>query len=139
MDQLHSLAARYFGVEGEVTPLVSERDQNARIGTGEDSIVLKISNSAEDPSQRAMQHAVLRHLAEAAPDLPLQRLLSPNDDAGTIEHGAVMHEEGSQAYAIRALTWLDGIPLSAQRPDHEGLRLLGGFLGRVSTAFDHSA
>ena len=136
MDQLHSLAARYFGVEGEVTPLVSERDQNARIGTGEDSIVLKISNSAEDPSQRAMQHAVLRHLAEAAPDLPVPRLLSPNDDAGTIEHGAVMHEEGSQAYAIRALTWLDGIPLSAQRPDHEGLHLLGGFLGRVSTAFE---
>ena len=74
MDQLHSLAARYFGVEGAVTPLVSERDQNARIGTGEDSIVLKISNAAEDPSQRALQYAVLIHLAEAAPDLPLPRL-----------------------------------------------------------------
>ena len=54
---LSEIAADYFSKSGIIKPLVSERDQNARLITEEGDYVLKIANSAEDPEFLEFQNA----------------------------------------------------------------------------------
>src|ERR671939_339954 len=56
LEDAASIAKTVFGVEGELSFLDSERDQNLRISSvGGQSFVLKISNSADDLAAIEMQ------------------------------------------------------------------------------------
>jgi hydroxylysine kinase len=73
---IQDLVRRHYGLEGEVSPLISERDYNARLQVGGQSYVLKISNAAEDPAQVALQNAAMIHLELTGPQVQTQRRLS---------------------------------------------------------------
>ena len=63
--ELQTLVHSVYGLSGAVKPLVSERDQNARIEAGDSRYVLKIANAGEDPAQIDLQNAAMAHLAQA--------------------------------------------------------------------------
>ncbi len=52
-----------YGIEGALSRLYSERDQNFRVrATDGSDYVLKIANSDEDPGVLDMQHQALAHV-----------------------------------------------------------------------------
>ena len=63
MEDLARFAAQHFGKQGTLRPLPSERDQNARLVSGDGEYVLKIANPAEDPGQIDLQNATMLHLS----------------------------------------------------------------------------
>ena len=131
-----ALARTHFGLEGRLTPLASERDQNARLVTDSGDFVLKIANADEDPGHLDMQNAALAHLhAAGAEGTP--RLVPTLSGAAT----ATICHDGSH-HALRLVTWLSGTPLSETARTPAQLHSLGAFMGRISTGlqgFGHPA
>jgi len=131
-----ALARTHFGLEGRLTPLASERDQNARLVTDSGDFVLKIANADEDPGHLDMQNAALAHLhAAGAEGTP--HLVPTLSGAAT----ATVGHDGSH-HALRLVTWLSGTPLSETARTLAQLHSLGAFMGRISTGlqgFGHSA
>ena len=63
-EQVKDFADRLYGLTGKISPLESERDQNFRIITETgDQFVIKIANSAENPSVIDMQLKAMEHIA----------------------------------------------------------------------------
>ena len=78
--EAQAIARDFFGVEGGISPLASERDQNFRIIVrGESGFVLKIVNASEPQEQSDFQTALLDHLAQHAPGLSVPRLRRARD------------------------------------------------------------
>jgi 4-aminobutyrate aminotransferase-like enzyme/Ser/Thr protein kinase RdoA (MazF antagonist) len=73
-DRILAIAAKHFGLAGEVTRLDSERDLNALIETDEGRFVIKIGNAAEAREAIDMQAAALEHIAAVDPTLPVPRV-----------------------------------------------------------------
>ena len=63
------IALELYGIDGEISSLVSYEDQNARIKTPEGSYVLKIANKRWPVASLEMQSEALQHLATTAPEL----------------------------------------------------------------------
>lgn len=124
-DALSHLLAAHWGISGELTPLTSERDQNHRVDSPAGRFTLKLANPAEDPALTAAQTAALVHLAAAAPDLPLPRVVPARDG-----RRIVPTPDG----ALRLLTWCPGTPLAHLPPTPELAAAIGTALGRLDRA-----
>src|SRR5262245_35848014 len=75
--QLRDCAREFWGLEGALTPLDGERDQNHRLTTADGkSVVLKVSAGGESEGAVDFQIAALRHLERSAPDLPVPRVIA---------------------------------------------------------------
>ena len=123
--------ARHWGIDGVLRPLPSERDRNFAVTVdGTDRYVLKIANSAEDPTFLAVQHRAMDRLAAAA--VPCQRAVPTRGGTEVVDIGAA----GAPSLA-RLLTWLPGRPLASIPPADRPaglLRDLGRVMGRTVTA-----
>jgi 4-aminobutyrate aminotransferase-like enzyme/Ser/Thr protein kinase RdoA (MazF antagonist) len=128
-DLLH----RHWGLSGRLTPLVSERDQNLRVETETQTLVLKIANRAEDAGHLALQNAALAHIARTDPALGVPRLVPALDGSGMVMAGG---------HAVRLMTWLPGRLWSAVPATPALLGSLGDVMGRLGRAlqgFGHPA
>jgi hypothetical protein len=128
-DELASVAAQLFGVHGTALPLVSERDQNARIDTTGASFVLKVANRAEDPQVLHLQQAALQHIATVDPSLGVPHVVAP----GTVEWNG---------HLVRLVTHLPGSTAADGPADARTRRSLGALMGRLTCAlqgFGHPA
>jgi len=106
--ELAEIAETRFGLIGDITPLSSERDQNALIATrDEGEFVLKVANASEGIDILNVQNAALRIVEGEAIGSLLPRLLASRSGRPVefVEHAGRRH-------ATRALTKLPGIPLS---------------------------
>jgi len=133
---LSDLVCRHWGIEGAVRPLISERDQNARLEAAGQRYVLKVSNAGEDAGQLALQAAVMKHLErQGMAGIPrLIRTLS-GADAAEVETG---HGPG----AVRLVTWVEGPLLSSAPRSLAQLESLGAYMGRLTRSlqgFGHPA
>ena len=125
---LAELARRHWGLSGTLSPLISERDQNARLETDAGRFVLKLSNAGEDRGQLAVQAAVLRHL-EAQGLAGIPRLIP------TLAGGdAAEAETGFGPGVLRLVTWVDGPLLSGAARSIAQLSSLGAYMGRLTRA-----
>jgi len=136
VDKIRDLVRLHYGIDGDVRPLVSERDQNARIDAGGRSYVLKVANAAEDPGQIALQNAVMRHLTGVGLS-GLPQLIP------TLEHKDVAHvRNGPDDCIVRLVTWIEGPLLSQTARSLLQVRDLGAFMGRLThglQGFGHAA
>jgi hydroxylysine kinase len=133
-------AADLFGVQGELEPLVGERDQNMLLTTAEgEKFVLKVSGHLEDPLVTELQTDALLHLEKTSPEIPVPRIVPTRHglSAGTFAG------DGGVEHIIRLLTHVPGITFDdASEVSREDLRTIGAFQGRVCRAlasFHHPA
>ena len=98
-----AIAADLYGVEGEATPLVGERDRNFLLVSDQGRFSLKIANPAQNSESFDLQQTALEYLAGVDPDLPVPRVVRTSD--GT---PAGLYEAGGTAVLVRMLTFLEG-------------------------------
>ncbi len=118
-----------FGLFGEYSPLVSERDQNflLRCSAGE-KYVAKVTSAAEDAAATDFQIGALLHLEKAA-DLPVPRVYR------TLAGEASGHiADDNATYRLRIVTWVNGVPLEAQPLDTATSGKFGRALARLDAA-----
>ncbi|MDW6023423.1 aminotransferase class III-fold pyridoxal phosphate-dependent enzyme [Mesorhizobium sp. BAC0120] len=130
LDQAARLAREHFGLQGELSPLDSERDQNFRLVSGTETWTFKIINASEPALESAFQAALLDHLAAVAPDLALPRLRKAA--SGTALATAVA--ESGDRHSLRMVSWLPGRPLAESARTPAVLNSLGQMLGRMDSA-----
>ena len=124
-----------FGLVGEFSPLVSERDQNflLRTGTGE-QYVAKVTSGAEEAAATDFQIGGLLHLEKAA-DLLVPRVYRTlaGEVSGHITDGNATHR-------LRVVTWVNGEPLESQPLDTATSGEFGRALARLGAglaAYSH--
>ncbi len=133
------LAWEYYGLQVDVRPLPSERDQNFHLfeGSGE-QFVLKIASAAETRPVLDLQNRALDHLARCGMRnfTPAVRNTISGEDIATVKAAS-----GARHF-LRLLTFLPGTFLADVRPHTpELLHDIGEFLGRLDRSlaeFDHS-
>ncbi|MBN8629766.1 MAG: aminotransferase class III-fold pyridoxal phosphate-dependent enzyme [Rhodobacterales bacterium] len=125
-DALADFAAQHFGKRGQVRPLPSERDQNARLVCDDGEYVLKIANPAEDPGQIDLQNATMLHLARVGqPGIPRVIPTLAGTDRASVS-------VGGQPAALRLVSWIGGTPLAETPRSLDQLANLGRFMGGLS-------
>jgi len=137
--QACELLRERFAVEGELTPLPSERDQNFRVETRSGAhFVLKIAKADEERSVLELQNAMIAHLRRDLPEVDLPMIALAVDGAGISEARA-----GKRRYWVRLFSWVDGVPLARAAPHSAHLlTTLGHLLGRIDRSlqsFSHPA
>lgn len=129
-EEVRALLRAHFGIEGDLAPLDSERDQNAHVRSARGQFTFKIVNAAEPANAMAFQTALLRHVEATAPDLPLPRVVPAADGADI----AFADGPTGERHALRLVTWLPGVPLAKVARTAPVLANVGRALGRLTAA-----
>lgn len=128
--EAEELARRLFGIVAAAREISSDRDQNFRLATADGAeMILKIANGREDLSSLACQNEVLAHLAAAARDIPVPRVLAPVGGGGM-----AMVESGDVRHAVRLLTCLPGENASVRARTPTFRRNVGRLAARLDMA-----
>jgi hydroxylysine kinase len=129
--QLQALARRLYGIDGSVKALAGERDQNCRLETADGRrYVLKISNPSEPVDVVDFQIAALDHIARAAPERPVPRVVRTLEGRtrDTVDLG------GGVKTTVRMLTYLDGIQIRETTRTVAQRRAMGTELAQLNLA-----
>ncbi|GAB0118591.1 phosphotransferase [Acidisoma sp. 7E03] len=119
-----------YGIAGRARPLGSERDANFAIETATGAgFLLKITHPGEVPAETAFQTAVLLHLAEADPTLPVPRVIPAQDGWTSLEAAW-----GGVRRTTRLLSFLPGMSLHLAVRDGAQRRRIGGLLAALDRA-----
>jgi 4-aminobutyrate aminotransferase-like enzyme/Ser/Thr protein kinase RdoA (MazF antagonist) len=139
LEEVAELAARHFGLYGQIDLLYSERDQNFRLREdGGDAWTLKIASVEEDPAIIDCQVEIMRHIAIVDPALPIPRVRPSLDNSPTV---TITGADGA-AHVFYALTYLPGQLLDEAPITTEALSAQGAMvarLGRALRGFFHPA
>lgn len=128
-----AIASRHFGIEAQVKPLVSERDQNFRLDASDGrQFMLKISNHAEQLQVVDFQNRALQHVETHDTSLPLPRVIA---GIGGATHCCV--QKDGRSHFVRVLSWLDGDILGDVKISAELSQRLGRLLARLGLALEH--
>ncbi|NNE06274.1 MAG: phosphotransferase [Xanthomonadales bacterium] len=137
--EAQQIAKLRFGIEGQASPLWSERDQNFRLQTaGKNQFVLKIANAQEDPQVIDFQQQALQHIAATDPGIPVPRIL-PDLEGG---HYSLARDTQGREHMVRLISWLEGDQVQETEASDALLQDMGRLLARLGVAlrdFDHPA
>ena len=138
-DESQDLAHRLFGIDGQATPLASERDTNFHLVTRDGrGFALKFANSAEPVSVTSFQTEALLALDRDDPSLPVPKVVRAL--GGRYEVPLVL-ADGRES-VVRMLTWVQGEPVAKVGVSPGLRRDMGRTLARLGLAlshFDHPA
>jgi Ser/Thr protein kinase RdoA (MazF antagonist) len=131
-DHAVAIARDGFGLTVlELCPLSAERDRNFFVRTSEQKLMLKIVHPLEAPEVTDLQIAVLAHLAEHSPSIPVPRERSIA--GGRPPPYRFRHPDGT-ALAARCWSWIDGSPLAAMPATAARSRAVATMLARLDLA-----
>lgn len=122
----HATSVRHLSGERDLNFLV---EMEAPAPAAPARYVLKVSDSKENPAALALQNATLEHLAQHAPQLPVQRLYRWQGGAHML---ALPGPEGV-CYA-RMLAYLPGLPLHDAPASAAQRQCIGAALGALDRA-----
>ena len=129
--EVEAMVARHFRLDGRVSALTSERDQNFRLVTTDGSAyVVKITNPAEDSAVTRFQTNAFRHMAQVDPALPVPHLMPTTEGAVAHLHLAA----GQTPRTVRVMTFLSGRPMNEAGRSSTLRRELGHTLARLGLA-----
>jgi Ser/Thr protein kinase RdoA (MazF antagonist) len=129
-DQAEQIAFKYYRVRGKAERLDAEHDDTFRLTAEDFPRLLKISVTGEQADAVSFRTAVLLHLASAAPELPVQRVIAALDGAPEVR----IADGGGPARLVMMTSWLDG-QLLGRAPASPALRgELGATLARLDLA-----
>ena len=124
------LAKFWFKETLDVSPLVSERDQNFLLTNKKSKkFVLKIANAAESAEVLDFQNQAMNHMAKQDPSLPLPRVCHSLD-----KQQIHRLELNGNEHFVRVVTYLSGRlldDLPKDRRDQNLMVSMGQFLGRL--------
>jgi len=117
-----------FGIGGDYSPLVSERDQNFHLRSrAGPEYVVKVTSSAEPVIVSAFQIAALRHLETIeTPHVPKIIRTLDRQTSGDIRHAGKNHR-------LRVVSFLTGVPMASVRMDQGMARDFGATLAGLDT------
>jgi hydroxylysine kinase len=119
--------AEQFGLSGNFTLLVSERDQNFALTTaGKDRYVIKVTSLEEDTLVTDFQIAALLHL-EKSGALGVPRMVRTVSGA---DRGVIQSDDGTR-HCLRVVTWLHGNLLAASELSQDIARSFGHRLAEL--------
>ena len=130
------LLSQEYGLAGELRPLVSERDQNFRLQTGDgQTLVVKIANAAEPQQITDFQIQALIHLqANACPVTVPQVVPTVGGAVSTVIHSR------ESSHVLRVVSYIPGRPVEGTVPGPELAYALGQSLAHLDVAlrdFEH--
>jgi hydroxylysine kinase len=126
-----AIAADHFGIQADTRLLVSERDQNFALRTGDGRrFTLKISNHAELFEVIDFQNQALLHVARTDASIPVPRVIPSLD--GQL-HGQVTR--AGKTHFVRVLSWLEGSVCHDTTASPELAHRMGQLLARLGIAF----
>ena len=124
------LLVREYGLQGRLSPLVSERDQNFRLDTPDGKqFVVKIANSAEPFEITDFQVRALQRLERQGCEVAVPRVL-PNRDGSAI---TTIGEESGE-HRLRVVSYVPGLPLEGGSPDPRVAFDMGRSLALIDAA-----
>lgn len=130
--RVHSLLRQQYGLDGELSTLVSERDQNLALDTSDGQrYVIKIANREESQLAAGMQAAALLHLAGKATHLDVPRVVRARD-------GALLTD--LDGHIVRVSSWVEGRVLERKAITPAVATSLGralAVLGEALRDFEH--
>jgi 4-aminobutyrate aminotransferase-like enzyme/Ser/Thr protein kinase RdoA (MazF antagonist) len=130
-EEVLEVARDLYGIDGTISPLDSERDQNFRIDTPSgDQFVIKIANSAVDPAILMMQVEALAHIAMVDPELPVPRVHHSRNESA-LER--IQANDGRSHY-VHVLTYMPGRYLPDGSTSRALFRPVGACLARLVLA-----
>jgi Ser/Thr protein kinase RdoA (MazF antagonist) len=136
-----NVARRDFGIEGKISPLPSERDQNFLIADESGrKYVLKIANLNDAPETLHFQNQAMRHVAGAVTGCRVQNIIASLQGAEltTIHNGS-----SGTSHCVRMLTWIEGEVLANTTAREPGLfESIGASMAKIDAAlhgFTHPA
>ncbi|MGB7861393.1 MAG: aminotransferase class III-fold pyridoxal phosphate-dependent enzyme [Acidimicrobiia bacterium] len=128
-----------FALEGRLTPLDSERDQNFRVETDRGDFLFKVCNEDEPESSIDFQIDALKHIERVDDSVPVPRALPTVTGASRATVGL----PNGQPHVTRLLSWLEGVSSDASGYDTRAFRENTGrtlaVLDRALGSFFHPA
>ncbi|MBT8091959.1 MAG: phosphotransferase [Gammaproteobacteria bacterium] len=120
-----------FGLRGQYSPLVSERDQNFSLLSDDGrKYVVKVCNPRETAWVTGRQVALLRHLEKCSPvSTPIVICTSSGQCSAGFDYD-------SQAYSLRVVSYLDGVPLASLTLSANIAADLGARLAQLDQALE---
>jgi Ser/Thr protein kinase RdoA (MazF antagonist) len=139
--QALTIAHEDYGIEGRVTALPSERDQNFLILDARGAkFVLKIANRNDAPELLEFQHQAMRRVAAARCGCRVQEIVRSLDGA---ELSEILDPAAGVRHCVRVTTWLQGEVLAKCLSRGPGLfESIGSGMGKIDAAlrgFTHPA
>jgi Ser/Thr protein kinase RdoA (MazF antagonist) len=126
-----AITRRVYGIDGAATRFSTEKDDTFRIDAADGArYVLKISNPGETPEELDLQVATMRHVAVAAPHLPVPRVVPGIDGRCVVPLAASMYPQRT----ARLYSYLDGMPLDALDPSTIDQYKIGEVLAQLQLA-----
>jgi Ser/Thr protein kinase RdoA (MazF antagonist) len=122
-EALAKLVLDIYGIEGEISPLVSYEDLNARVKTASASYVLKIANKKWSSEFLQMQTDVLVYLETSVPELTFPAVIQ------SLTGETMTSIDG---FTVRLLTYLEGELLTNTARTPQLYQDVGRFLGQYS-------
>ncbi|RRO08990.1 phosphotransferase [Pectobacterium aquaticum] len=136
--QALAIAQQEYGLSGQMALLQGERDINFCLTvTPDERYMLKVINAAEPADVSDFQTALLLHLAQQAPELPVPRIRPTT--AGLSETSV---EIDGVLLRARLVSYLAGVPQYLTSPSTALMPQLGGSLAQLDNAlhgFTHPA
>jgi Ser/Thr protein kinase RdoA (MazF antagonist) len=124
----------YFGINGELERLSSERDLNFLVRERSGSrFVLKFANSAEDPGVTDFQNAALQYLEDHHPELSVPRVVHALNGTSSV----TVEADDGRAHVLRVLSWVPGTPLEQIEPRPDIAAQLGTSLAALGRGLRH--
>lgn len=131
------LLIREFGLQGKLTPLVSERDQNFRLdATNGRQFVVKIANAAEPAQITDFQIQALLHLEASACTVAVPKLVRTRSGETSSNIGTA-----DASNVLRVVSYVPGRPVEETAPGPELAYASGQCLAELDRAlsdFSHA-
>ena len=105
LDLVSEVLVSEYGLEGDLTPFESERDQNIRVGTRDANYLIKVCNADDEPQVVDLQIQALKHIERVDPSVPVPRALPTLND---IDATHVVGPQGS-THIVRLMSYIDGV------------------------------
>ena len=110
-EQVLALLERDYGLQGKLSLLVSERDQNFRLDAKNgQQFVVKIANAAEPFEITDFQVQALRHLEAQGCEVAVPRILLTRGGDAVTTIGA-----GTGEHHLRVVSYVPGVPLDSSQ------------------------
>lgn len=103
VDSVAAALGEQFNLAGDLTPLISERDQNFKLTSAQGDFVVKVVSRADTAELVDFQIAALKHLEQQGFD----RVPRVVDTSGGSSCGEIEDRDG-EILVLRVVTWVDG-------------------------------